>query len=123
MSKYLLAFLLSLSGVSHASDYGIGHSLVLFYFDKSVRDINGFLFDEYPDFAHTLSDVETAGLALYFCYQEKKSRGTSDITQWDDLTGNYDSTMDCLLPVAVAGTTIYINRGGDPMLSLFNIEW
>lgn len=123
MNKYLLVFLLSLSGVSHAADYGAGHSLVLFYFDKSARDINHFLFDEHPDFAHTLSDLETTGLALYFCYQEKKSRGTADITQWDDLTGDYDSTMDCLLPLAVAGRTIYLNRSGDPMVSFFDIKW
>lgn len=94
-----------------------------FCFISAARDINHFLFDEHPDFAQGLSDVETAGLALYFCYQEKKSRGTRDITQWDDLTGSYDSTMDCLLPLAVAGTTIYISRGGDPMVSLFDIEW
>lgn len=129
MNKYLLALLLSLPSVSHATDYGVGHALFLYYFDKSARDINDFLFndyfqlDEYPGLAQGISDVETTGLALYFCYQEKKSRGTWDITRWDDLSGNYDSTMDCVLPLAVAGTMVYVGRGGDPMVSLFNIEW
>ena len=103
------------------ANYGFGHTLSVLVAGEVLPELNRAIFTDNPELAKWLTRVEIAAIALAWCNRERDARGTWHIQDWDELTGSYDSTMDCVGPVAAAGGIIVKDRG--ILINLIDIKW
>lgn len=122
--KKLIVLCISLislnSSPAISDDYGVGHATINYFAGIILPEINNELFPNHPNLARILIDIELSALVYYWCNREAKARGTWDISEWDELYGSYDSTMDCVLPAAVTG--YQLTKDGF-MFNIIDYKW